>query len=115
MDRDTKYTVQFDEIMKSAGIKPIRLPPRSPNLNSFCERVILSAKSECTEKMIFFGEKSLRYALKNWLEHYHSERNHQGLDNQIPFPDDSVGKVSGEIKCRKRLGGMLKYYYRDAA
>ena len=56
-DRDTKYTAQFDEIMKSVGIKPIRLPPISPNLNSFCERVILSAKSECTEKILFLWEK----------------------------------------------------------
>lgn len=114
-DRDGKFTAQFDEIMKSAGIKPIRLPPRSPNLNAFCERVIQSAQRECTDKLIFVGEKSLRRAIKSWLEHYHRERNHQGLDNQIPFPDDNVGSVDGEIKCRKRLGGFLKYYYRDAA
>lgn len=101
--------------MKSAGIKPIRLPPRSPNLNAFCERVIQSAQKECSEKLIFVGENSLRRAIRDWLEHYHHERNHQGLENQIPFPNENVGKLYGEIKCRKRLGGFLKYYYRDAA
>ncbi|MDD5598284.1 MAG: integrase core domain-containing protein [Victivallaceae bacterium] len=114
-DRDAKYTAQFDEIMKSAGVKPIRLPPQSPNLNAYCERAIQSAQRECTDKLIFIGEKSLRYAIRNWLEHYHHERNHQGLDNQIPFPDESVASTNGEIKCRKRLGGLLKYYYRDVA
>ena len=53
--------------------------------------------------------KSLRRAVKTWLEHYHHERNHQGLDNCIPFPDESVGKADGEVKCRERLGGLLKY------
>ena len=65
--------------------------------------------------MIFFGEKSLRRAVEAFLEHYHAERNHQGLDNQIIEPDDEVGSVSGAIESRERLGGLLRYYYRDAA
>ena len=65
--------------------------------------------------MIFFGEKSLRSAVNQFIEHYHEERNHQGLDNQIIDPGDEVGVVAGKIACRERLGGMLKYYHRDAA
>ncbi len=65
--------------------------------------------------MIFFGEKSLRRAVTAFLKHYHGERNHQGLDNQIIEPGDEVGQVVGNIECRERLGGMLRYYYRDAA
>ena len=65
--------------------------------------------------MIFFGEKSLRRAVTTYLEHYHAERNHQGLDNKIIEPGDEVGKGTGEIDCRERLGGLLRYYYRDAA
>ena len=65
--------------------------------------------------MIFFGEKSLRRAVNEFAEHYHLERNHQGIDNKIIEPGDEVGLTDGEIQCNERLGGMLKYYYRDAA
>ena len=65
--------------------------------------------------MIFFGEKSLRRAIGAYVEHYHAERNHQGLGNKIIEPDEEVGEGTGEIDCRQRLGGLLRYYYRDAA
>jgi hypothetical protein len=65
--------------------------------------------------MIFFGEKMLRTAISQFLEHYHVERNHQGLDNKIIEPSDEVGRENGEIQCRERLGGILRYYYRAAA
>jgi putative transposase len=65
--------------------------------------------------MIFFGEKSLRRAVTNYLEQHHVERNHQGLGNEIIEPGAEVGAVAGKIVCRERLGGLLKYYYRDAA
>ncbi len=114
-DRDGKYTLQFDEIMESVGIRPIRLPPRSPNLNAYAERFVLSIKSECLNNLILIGEKSLLKAVSNYVEHYNFERNHQGIDNTIPFPTEHVGKPGGKIKCSERLGGLLKYYYRDAA
>jgi hypothetical protein len=65
--------------------------------------------------MIFFGEKSLRRAVTAFLEHYHAERNHQGLDNQLIEPGSEVGQGAGKIECRERLGGLLKYYHRNAA
>jgi len=65
--------------------------------------------------MIFFGENMLRTAVGQFLEHYHEERNHQGLDNKIIAPRDEVGRSQGEIECRERLGGLLRYYFRDAA
>jgi putative transposase len=74
-----------------------------------------SIEEECLERMIFFGEAMLRNAVTLFLEHYHQERNHQGLDNQIPVPGKEVGRASGEIQCRERLGGLLRYYYRKAA
>ena len=74
-----------------------------------------SMKSECLNKFIFFGEKSLRRAVKEFAQHYHSERNHQGIDNNIIDPGDEVGRGIGDVQCNERLGGMLKYYYRDAA
>ena len=72
-------------------------------------------KSECLNKLIFFGENSLRRALKEFTEYYHSERNHQGIGNEIIAPRDEVGRTNGDVQCNERLGGMLKYYYRNAA
>jgi transposase InsO family protein len=115
MDRDTKFCEAFREILEDEDVKPLRLPPHSPNLNANLERYFRSLKDECLSRMIFFGEKSLRRAVNAYLEHYHVERNHQGLGNQIIEPVDDVGQVDGTIECRERLGGMLKYYYRDAA
>jgi putative transposase len=91
------------------------LPSRSPNLNSHLERFFGSLKAECLHRMIFFGEKSLRRAVRPFLKHYHTERNHQGVANQILEAGYEVGRVDGKIGCRERVGGMLKYYYREAA
>ena len=114
MDRDGKFSPRFRGILDNEGAKPLRLPPRSPNLNSYLERFMRSLKSESLDRMIFFGEKSLRRAVTAYLEHYHAERNHQGLDNSLIDPGEEVGAVAGKIECRKRLGGMLRYYYRAA-
>jgi hypothetical protein len=65
--------------------------------------------------VIFFGERPLRKAIAQFEEHYHRERNHQGLNNKLLKPEASVGHRSGQIRCRQRLGGLLKYYYRSAA
>jgi putative transposase len=115
MDRDSTFCAAFRSILESGGVEPVRLPPKSPNLNSHLERFHLSLKSECAERMIFFGETMLRNAVREYLVHYHSERNHQGLENRILTPGEEVGRVAGTIQCRERLGGLLKYYHREAA
>jgi len=74
-----------------------------------------SLKEECLDRMILFGEASLRRATTDFLVHFHGERNHQGLNNQLIDPGDEVGRLSGPVQCRERLGGMLRYYYRQAA
>ena len=74
-----------------------------------------SIKQEALERMIFFGERMLRNAIAQFLEHYHQERNHQGLDNRILVPGGEVGQITGQLECRERIGGLLRYYYRDAA
>ncbi|MFT5040111.1 MAG: putative transposase [Hyphomicrobiaceae bacterium] len=93
----------------------VLLPPRSPNLNAHLERYMRSLKSECLNRMIFFGQRSLERALKQFVTHYHTERNHQGLGNKIIDPGGEVGKEDGDVRCRERLGGMLRYYHREAA
>ena len=115
MDRDPRFSTAFRETLKSADVKSIRLPHRSPNLNAYMERFFRSLKSETLDRMIFFGEKSLRRATNQFVEHYHGERNHQGLDNRLIEPGDEIERIAGKIECRERLGGLLRYYYRDAA
>jgi transposase InsO family protein len=115
MDRDTKFSDAFRKILEDAGVECVRLPPRSPNLTPHIERFMRSIKEECLLKMIFFGETSLRRATTSYLAHYHGERNHQGLGNKLIEPGDEVGQADGEIECHERLGGLLRYYYRDAA
>jgi hypothetical protein len=115
MDRDTKFFQSFRDFLADEGVAPVRLPPKSPNLNAHQERFMRSIKSECLDRMIFFGENMLRNAVREYVSHYHQERNHQGLENKIIDPDDEVGQLKGEIECRERLGGLLRYYYRGAA
>jgi len=114
MDRDTKFSAGFRNILEESGVEPVLLPPRSPNLNAHVERFHRSLKEECLEHMIFFGEESLRKAVVQFLEHYHQERNHQGLGNRLVEPRE-LGQETGEVQCRERLGGILKFYYRKAS
>ena len=112
-DRDTKFSAAFCGILRSAGVQPLALPPRSPNLNAHLERWNRSVKEECLSKLIFFGEASLRRVLSNYAQHYHQERDHHGTDNQILFPSatDRIGCSSGKVCTRERLGGRLKFYF----
>ena len=113
-DRSPLFTSGFSEILKTAGVKVVKLPPMSPDLNSHAERFVRSIKSECLAKMIFFGESHLRRAIEQFVAHYHGERNHQGLDNELIVAEGSAGKTEGDICCRERLGGLLRYYHRAA-
>ena len=115
MDRDTKFCESFRDFLGNESVEAVQLPPKSPNLNAHQERFMRSIKSECLNRMIFFGENSLRRAVREYLSHFHRERNHQGLENKIIDPGEEVGQIAGKIECRERLGGMLRYYYRDAA
>jgi len=115
MDRDTKFSEAFRVILEESGVTAVRLPPRSPNLSTNLERFMRSIKEECLERIIFFGEKSMQNAVADFLAHYHQERNHQGLNNQLIQPDNEVGCITGDVACRERLGGMLRYYYRQQA
>ena len=111
-DRDTKFCSVFRDTLAAGGIKPIQLPARSPNLNAHAERWVRSVKEECLSKLILFGEASLRRALTEFIEHFHAERNHQGKGNVLLFPAGKVGqqKPRTRVRCRERLGGLLKYY-----
>src|ERR1019366_2121072 len=116
-DRDSKFGAEFRETLAAGGVKCLRLPPRSPNLNAFAERWVRSVKEECLSKLILFGEGSLRRALRHYEAHYHEERNHQGKANLLlfPLPTQTVRGEPEKLRCRERLGGLLKYYEHEAA
>jgi putative transposase len=115
-DRDGKYCPAFQHIIDAASVKRVPLPAQSPNLNAYAERWVRSVKEECLSRLILFGEASLRHALRQYVEHFHAERNHQGKGNVLLFPAVSQDpEREGPIQCRERLGGLLKYYEREVA
>ena len=115
IDRDAKYSDGIRRLIVSHGIEVIRLPPRSPNLNAYAERLVRSIKEECLNRMIFLGQASLRRAVSEYVVHYHHERNHQGLSNRLIRPIVADTDNRGAVRRRRRLGGMLNYYGRMAA
>jgi hypothetical protein len=114
-DRDTKYTLSFRAIIASGRVKTLALPARSPNLNAYAERWVRSVKEECLSRVVLFGEHSLRRALNEYVAHYHAERNHQGKSNVLLFPQALGIRHEGPVRCRERLGGLLRYYHQEAA
>lgn len=114
-DHDPLYTAEFLGTLGAAGIKSVKLPPRSPNLNAHAERFVRTIKESCLDRMILFGEGSLRKAIHEFIAHYHHERNHQGLGNRLITTEEPCIRSTGAIRRRQRLGGMLNYYYRHAA
>lgn len=115
LDRDPLYSQTFRRLLQDSGVEVVRLPGKSPNLNAYAERFVLSVKSECLSRLVVLGERHLRTALAEYARHYHGERHHQGLDHALIMPDETVGRTVGPVACRERLGGMLRYYYREAA
>src|SRR2546430_7318066 len=115
-DRDGKYCPAFQHIIDEAGITRVPLPPRSPNLNAYAERWVRSVKEEALSRLILFGERSLQHALTEYVTHFHQERPHQGKGNVVLMPaPDHVTKEGNPLRCRERLGGLLKYYACEAA
>ena len=113
--RDSSLIAMRDFLDQNTETEVVLLPPKSPNLNAYMERWFRSPKTECLDRMAFFGRKSLENAVREYVQHYHTERNHQGLGNELIEPVNDSDSVADRIECRERLGGMLKYYQRRAA
>ena len=115
-DRDSKFCESFHRTIDAVGVAPVKLSARSPDLNSFAERWVKSVKEECLSKLILFGEKSLRHALREYVVYYHHERNHQGKENLLLFPAiEQLPQSERKVRSRERLGGLLRFYHREAA
>jgi transposase InsO family protein len=114
-DRDPLFTDAFRATLAATGVETVRLPPRSPNLNAYAERFVRTIKESCLDRLILVGEGSLRHAIREFMAHYHHERNHQGMANLLLFPATTTVRSAEPVACRPRLGGLLKYYHRSAA
>src|SRR4249920_388149 len=86
---------------------------RAPNANAYAERFVRSIKEECLDRLIPIGERHFRRAVTEYVEHYHEERNHQGLDNRL-ITGPLVVKMTSRVRRRPRLGGLLNFYERVA-
>ena len=113
-DRDPLFTKTLAEILKGSGVKPVKLPARSPNLNAYAEHLVRSIKEECLDQVVPLGERHLRLMVQESVEHYHGERNHQGLDNQLLERAPPPADLDAEVYRRGRIGTLLNDYYREA-
>jgi len=107
--RDRKWTQGFRRLIEGAGIRVVQTPIQAPNANAYAERFVRSIREECLDRLILFGERRLRHVIGEFVAHYHGERNHQGLGNELIAPRaDHRGGT--HVCCRERLGGLLRYY-----
>jgi putative transposase len=117
-DRDPLFTKAWVELLKSSGVKSVRIPASSPNCNPYAERFVRTIRNECLEHFVIFGERHLRHLLREYLAHYMRERFHQGLGGRLIVPrtaSENDNSASDGIRCRSRLGGLLNFYQREAA
>jgi putative transposase len=115
-DYDTKFTRDFDEIFRAAGVQVIKVGPAAPNLNAFAERWVLSIREECLNHFVVFGEDHFRHIVSSYVHFYNTQRPHQSKDN-LPLtgaspPETADGLKEADIVCDEALGGLLKSYRR---
>lgn len=123
LDHDAKFAGGFDAVFEADGVEVKRVGPAAPNLNAYAERWAQSLRTECLDHFLVLGEGHLRHLVREYVEHYNAERPHQARGN-VPLPVAAAEEAGeppvlpfpkGEVKCRERLGGLLKHYHRAAA
>jgi len=127
-DNDGKYSKPFLASLKKAKVKTQRTPIRSPNMVAFAECFVQTIKQECLDHFIVFGHKHMDVLCREFTIHYHEERAHQGLENELIVGPKRTKRSKAkskssepnsipisEIRCKERLGGLLKSYSRKAA
>jgi putative transposase len=112
-DRDPKWSRAVLEFLEREGVRIMRTPVRAPNCNAYAERFVRSIKEESLNRVILLGEGHLRRAVAEFVAHYHAERNHQGIGNELIQPLRRTD-TRGPVRRRQRMGGVLNYYYRAA-
>ena len=114
-DNDSNYHPCFDEALAAGGVEVKRLAIRAPNTNAYVERFVQAIQQECLDKFIAFGPGHMDHLVREYVEHYHTERPHQGKGNRPLTFDGREPSTEGEVLCRERLGGVLRHYYRNVA
>jgi transposase InsO family protein len=113
-DRDPKWSKGVEAWLGAVGVRIVRTLPSAPNCNAYAERFVRSVKDECLNRIVPLGERHLRRTLQEFATHYHHERNHQGLGNEL-IDAPVAQQRTGPVRRRQRVGGILSYYYRSAA
>jgi len=112
-DRDRKWMGPVLAFLRTAGVHVVQTPVRAPNCNAHAERFVRSIKFDCLHRMIPLGERHLRHAIREYVAHYHHERNHQGLANEL-IVRVARPRAAGTVRRAQRLGGLLNFYHRAA-
>lgn len=112
-DRDRKWSADVRQRLADAGIRVVLTPARAPNANAYAEPFVRSIKEECLDRLIPIGEGHFRRAVAEYVEHYHAERNHQGIDNRLISRPPAI-QMTSRVRRRPRLGGVLNFYHRAA-
>jgi putative transposase len=108
-DRERKWSRDVRRRPREAGIRVVLIPERAPNANAYAERFVRSIKEECLDRIVPIGERHFRRAVAEFVEHYHAERNHQGIDNRLIAGTPGRAQA-GRVRRRQRLGGLLNFY-----
>jgi hypothetical protein len=111
-DRDRKWSVAVEWFLGTAGVRVIRTPFLAPNCNADAERLVRSIREECVDRVIPLGERHLRRTLADFVAHYHGERTHQGLGNEL-IDRPPQQRANGPVRRRQRAEGLLSYYYQQ--
>jgi transposase InsO family protein len=114
LDRDPLYTREFRAAITRGGVKVLRLPPSSPNLNAYAERFVLSIRTECLDRIVPWARRTFGVRFRSTCATNHAERNHQGLGNVLIEGAPSPANTNGRVERRERLGGLLNFYRRAA-
>jgi putative transposase len=112
-DRDARFTGVFDDVLAANDTQVLKIPPRAPRANAFAERWVRTARSECTDRMLIFGERHLRAVLSEYAAHFNRHRPHRSLDLRAPADEPKVTRLPiGQIQRHDVLGGLIREYRR---